>query len=177
MISSSKSGREKPMIVNDKQAAARLASPMNLINKLRSTTSSKPRNAAMSLFIRPSVPEIKKDSFNPFEKQPPSALIPQTSEPEPTKLDDILSNNEAQISLGLAHDKALKLLNNSVDMLSTKLDDIKTDKLPQVIAAASKVVESIRKERNESKEVHYHFYTPEQKKVSDYEVIDVSPQP
>ena len=49
-----------------------------------------------------------------------------------------------------------------------------------MISAASKTVESIRRERNENakqgkdREVHYHFYTPEQKKVSDYEVIDVT---
>jgi hypothetical protein len=176
------------MIVNDKQAAARLTSPNNLINKLRTTTS-KPRSGAMSLFIRPTAPNVKeeeKKGFNPFNKPPSDtlpALIPKTSEQEQPKLDDILSNNESQISLGLAHDKALKLLNSSVDMLSTKLDDIKAERLPSVVVAASKVVESIRKERSEAsknnkdREVHYHFYTPEQKKVSDYDIIDVSPAP
>ena len=65
-------------------------------------------------------------------------------------------------------------------MLALKLDEVKADKLPSVITAASKVVESIRRERMElnksskGKDVHYHFYNTEQRKISDYEVIEVS---
>jgi len=172
------------MIVNEKDAAKRLNSPMNLINRLKNSTSS--RNNAMSLFgigvskqdsveagqCRSSVEvelESPKPSFNPFIPPPPE-----------TKLEDILDNHDSQIKLGLAHDTALELLNASVKMLSGKLDDVRADKLPAVISAASKTVESIRKERAESakngkdREVHYHFYTPEQKKVSEYKIIDVT---
>jgi len=162
------------MIVNDKDAAARLNSPLNLINKLRDSK----KNNAMSLFIptkkKETLPEIP--SFNPFSPQ----ASPETSTEEPTKLNDILENHESQIKLGLAHDKALDLLNRSVEMLSAKLDDVSAAKLPSVISAASKTVESIRKERSEAsknnkdREVHYHFYTPSQKSVSEYEVIDVA---
>ncbi len=165
------------MIVNDKEAAARLASPMNLINRLDKLSNSDKRKNAMSLFI-PSgrVKESERleipQAANPFVKQ--------TLEPTKESLDNILENHESQIKLGLAHDNALKLLNNSIDTLSLRLDEVRADKLPSVISAASKTVESIRKERNEAaknnkdREVHYHFYTPIQKSVTDYETIDVT---
>jgi len=171
------------MIVNDSEAIKRLNSPMNLINRLKSASSS--RKDAMSLFgvgkrkeeRTAPLPRIEKEetriSFNPFLASPPK----ESSQPV---LNDILENHESQIRLGLAHDKALELLNRSVEMLSTKLDDIKADKLPAVVSAASKTVESIRKERianranGNEQEVHYHFYTPEQKTIKDYEVIDVA---
>lgn len=178
------------MIINEKETEARLNSPINLINKLKSNGS---RKSAMSLFIRPSfakpaavaeqpkVEILKKEeelkaivTFNPFEiaKQSNKESSPRVS------IDDLIENNETQVRLAHAHDQALELLNNSVALLSTKLEDVKADKLPSVISAASKVVEGIRKERRElnessDREVHYHFYTPEQRKVSEYKVIDV----
>ena len=192
------------MLVNDSNALKRLNSPGNLINRLNEASKNNNRkNNAMSLFI-PSTSqkkenienleitnkkienlEIKKaEFFNPFSSPPfsqPQAKIQnqEQAETELPKLGDILENHESQIKLGLAHDKALDLLTHSVELLSAKLDDVKADKLPSVISAASKTVESIRKERSEAsknnkdREVHYHFYTPEQKKISDYEVIDV----
>ena len=172
------------MIINDEQAAARLNSPTNLINKLKSMNG---RKDAMSLFI----PSKKQEeiykipittpivpNFNPFQPQASPLETTQTLE-KPTQLSDILENSDSQIKLGLAHDKALELLNRSVEALSAKLDDVRADKLPSVISAASKTVESIRRERSEQsknskdREVHYHFYTPQQNKISDYEVIDV----
>jgi hypothetical protein len=198
------------MLVNDKDAVARLASPMNLMNRLSSAKNS--RNSAMSLFgigcyaepgrkntatLATQKPaEEVKITFNPFQalptKQSPveqskalqpltASVFPQIStvSTEPL-LSDILENHDSQIKLGLAHDKALELLNRSVDLLATKLDDVKADKLPSVISAASKTVESIRRERSEAfkngkdKEVHYHFYTPIQKTIQQFEVIDVT---
>jgi hypothetical protein len=177
------------MILNDKDATARLSSPMNLINRLKESSS---RKSAMSLFgigrkdatsSMPILAEVQsglvsneelvsKAAFNPFQK-------PSETHQQPI-LDNILENNESQIKLGLAHDSALSLLNNSIAQLAAKLDDVRADRLPSVIAAASKTVESIRRERNEQtktgkdREVHYHFYTPEQRKLDSYEVIDVA---
>lgn len=175
------------MLINDKDATSRLESPLNLINRLKNISS---RKSAMSLFgVGRSAEKVEKIeevkiTFNPFENKK-LEIIPQVLpqvfplQQTTTKLDDILENNDSQIKLGLAHDKALDLLNRSVEALSAKLDDVRADKLSAVISAASKTVESIRKERSEAsknnkdREVHYHFYTPEQKKISDYEIIDV----
>ena len=206
------------MLVNNSDAAARLNSPMNLINRLRGNGDK--RNNAMVLFgignkkEVPSVSDIHSrisanvgvehptentSHFNPFsatqkiatqnieqpqkiESPQPLALIPSPT-PSPA-LADILENHESQIKLGLVHDKALDLLNNAVAALALKLEDVKADKLPSVISAASKTVESIRRERNEAakngskdREVHYHFYTPIQKPVSDYNVIEITSSP
>lgn len=164
------------MLINDKDAIARLNSPMNLINQLRKTSS---RSSAMSLFIPAASQQKKEKSFNPFI-QDKKIEVKEEHKEDQTTLDSILKDSDSQIKLGLAHDKALELLTNSVNMLATKLDDVKADKLPSVISAASKTVESIRKERSEAsknnkdREVHYHFYTPQQNKVSDYEIIEVA---
>lgn len=183
------------MLIEDEAALQRLNSPMNLINRLRRESGNgNKRKSAMSLFgVGRQEEKIEKEvktSFNPFQdksSQPqspsPSALIPQTlpqSSSSQTTLDNILENHDSQIKLGLAHDNALALLNDSVKALSNKLDEVRADRLPAVISAASKTVESIRKERaeanknNKDREVHYHFYTPEQKSISEYEVIDVA---
>ena len=187
------------MIVKDEDAIRRLSSPMNLINRLAATKGSS-KNSAMSLFgigkrekvdiqtedrinnkIDKQVESVRV-SFNPFQSSNSQSsqvpeLIRETSSPI---LDNILKDNESQIKLGLAHDRALDLLNLSTEMLLAKLDDVSASKLPAVISAASKTVEGIRRERNESaknnkdREVHYHFYTPEQKKLDSYEIIDVT---
>jgi hypothetical protein len=158
------------MIVSDSDAVARLNSPLNLINKLKAHVS-KDKKEAMELFTGP-ITRSQQHSHIPTIP----VELPNKDEPN---LDTILANNESQIKLGLAHDKSLGLLSRAVDMLDAKLDDVNASKLPAVVIAASKVVESIRRERLESsknskdREVHYHFYTPEQKSVADYEVIEV----
>lgn len=122
---------------------------------------------------------------NPFLKQDRLQLtesihvVSEDSAKQPS-IDNLLHNSDVQIRLATAHDNALEVLTRTINMMKDKLDDVKADKLPAVITATSKVVESIRKERNEQaknskgRDVHYHFYTPNQKKVSDYEVIEVS---
>jgi hypothetical protein len=161
------------MIINNDEASKRLNSPLNLINRLRESKTNAKAKAAMAIFIPPKA-EAAKLRIEPTRIEPKL-----NDESDAPLLDQILENNEAQISLGLAHDTALKLLTSSISSLSNKLDEVKPDKLPAAIMAASKVVESIRRERNEAlknnkdREVHYHFYTPEQKTLTDYEVIEV----
>src|SRR5437867_8277770 len=116
------------MIINDKEAAARLSSPLNLINQLNKNGSS--RKNAMDLFVRSKqqdttigvdkestrveqvVPEAKEiaviPSFNPFQKVPEPLVESKTP-----LLDEILTDSDSQIKLGLAHDKALDLLTRS----------------------------------------------------------------
>jgi len=174
------------MLLTNKEAESRLNSPLNLMNKLRSRSES--RNNAMSLFIPPKInnqeDRISKEKlFNSFDKiniTEVNTAAPASEQDQNTaSLSNLIENHESQVQLGLAHDTALKLLNNSVTMLADKLDDIRADKLPGVVTAAAKVVEGIRRERSEAsksskdKEVHYHFYTPQQRQISEYEVIDV----
>ncbi len=161
------------MIINDSDAAKRLNSPLNLINRLAASRKDNKAKEAMSIFIKPAVRQTETADRQLHNQ------IHTESQPDIT-LETILENHESQIKLGLAHDSALKLLGNSISQLSAKLDDVKADKLPAAIIAASKVVESIRKERlavkssGSEREVHYHFYTPEQKTIEQYEVIEVT---
>lgn len=188
---------ELKMLVSDKDALERLNSPSNLMNRLKSITGN--RSKAMNLFgigrtETAKTNETKPAGFtNPFQANPEqnTSLVPHTnpshnpantdaaeSESEP-KVDDLVGNADVQIQLAHAHDKSLATLVSAVDMLKLKLDDIKPDKLPAVITATSKVVDQIQRQRidasksREDRQVHFHFYTPTQKKMEDYQVIEV----
>lgn len=142
--------------------------------------------------------EEVKTTFNPFHKKRTTALVPlpnhpsnlpnytpptsssaETSESAEPQVEDLIGNVDTQVKLGLAHDKALDTLVCAVDLMKMKLDDIKPDKLPGVISATSKVVDQIQRQRidiNKNKgnrDVHFHFYTPTQKKLEDYTVVEV----
>lgn len=185
------------MLVSDKDALTRLSSPDNLMNRLRSAQGSN-RSKAMNLFgigrdkpeVIDRVTEIKPAGFqNPFlsKSTEETSLVPSnnptSTPPEPAdsepKTDDLVSNADTQIQLAQAHDKSLETLVNAVKMLNVKLDDIKPDKLPAVITATSKVVDQIQKQRidatksRQDRQVHFHFYTPTQKKIEEYNVIEV----
>jgi hypothetical protein len=176
------------MLVNDSEAIARLESPLNLMNRLRSINSS--RNKAMGLFgigngksseVLPADKRISSFS-NPFHRESSSQVASVTITqdiPNNPEVEQIVNNSEDQIKLALAHDKALKVLDRAIDTLESKIDDIKPEKLASVITATSKVVEGIRKERLEmvknagNRSVKITFYTPTPKVLSDYNVVEV----
>lgn len=182
------------MIVNDTEALARLNSPSNLMNRLRET-SVKSRSRAMNLFgiggqdgvkdspIRQAVSAVANTSLAPPEKKDIAVDNSNPSQVEvkdTVKIDNLIENAESQIGLANSHNKALKLLETAVDTLTVNLERVDPEKLPAVINAASKVVNDIRRERNDAakanngnSKVNIIFYTPEQRKLSDYAVIDV----
>ena len=195
-------------LATDEQVNKRLENPMNLMNRMASLReNANKRQGAMGLFginrgsnntnlggiplqSTKEVREIIPSFTNPFAKLESKELVvipknegsTQEELPKPSdslSVEDILSDSQAKIKLGHAHDAAISLLTESLTKLRSDLDRVDTEKLPSVISAASKVVEGIRRERNEvaksgkDKEVHYHFYTPEQKKIEQYDVIDV----
>lgn len=126
------------------------------------------------------------DLYNPFKRNeevepedtPSTALVPEVVSRNDVHVDDILSNVDSKIKLQQAHDKSLGLLVSAIDILKEKLDDVTPSKLPGVIAAVSKTVESIRREKIElnrdrgGREVHFHFYEPARKKLSEYEQVE-----
>lgn len=177
------------MILSEKKAIARLSSPDNLMNRLNSLSRKSPRSGAMSLFVPSArkiespatpIPTKKEEAFNPFANKTLVPVAVEIAEAAPT-LDTLISNGDQQVELALAHDRALHVLNKSLNALSAKIDDVKAERLPSVVSAASKVVTDIRRERLEAakatvgkdREVHYHFYTPQQKSIADYKIIDV----
>jgi len=122
---------------------------------------------------------IPTKHLNPPTIKNSSPIIEHSQEQQAPNLDTLLDNADSRIKLGIAHDTALDTLVSAVGLLKTKLDDMKPDKLPSAIMATSKVVDAIQRQRldqaknKQGREVHYHFYTPTQKKVDDYEVIEV----
>ncbi len=95
-------------------------------------------------------------------------------------IDHLMQDADTEIKLATAERNAIELVNSSIEIMKLKLDEVKPEKLPAFASAAGKIVTDIRRERSESaknrsnQNVHFHFYTPEQKKLQDYEVIDVN---
>jgi len=183
------------MLVNDKDAKARLTSSGNLMNMLRNGLAPRRPNA-MSIFA-PAAPDnnsaiaVSPPRFvNPFRPSAtpanPTPVLPSDEdtkvvEPEvlPPTTDDLLSNADAQIKLARAHDRALNLIGRTLETIETKIDDMKPEKLPAVLSAAGRIVESIRKEKLEQtkdkrdRQVHFHFYEPARKEITEYETMEV----
>lgn len=191
------------MIVADSDALARLESPLNLMNRMKSAGTS--RGQAMGLFgignrdkiqpstitVPPPLPANPPEFINPFSKsdnalvpvktaeRPIAPTIPVQKEDNGPNLDNLLDNADSRIKLSLAHDSALGVMKDAIDQVKIKLHEIKADKLPSVVAAMSKVVNDIQRQRIDqnkgakNQSVHFHYYTPTQKKSTDYEIIDV----
>ena len=172
------------MLIKEDEVSKRLNNPLNLINQLKNRKMNDKKNEAMALFIpSPAVSKV----FNPFGKtemnesagvSPP--LNHSQTPADEANSENLIPDNDAKIKLALAHDRALKVMTDAINIAGLKLDDIKADKLPGVIVAMSKVVGNIRAERierdkaNKGNDVHLHFYCPEQRSVEDYKVIDVA---
>lgn len=165
------------MLIKEDEVSKRLNNPLNLINQMKNN---KKNNEAMALFIPSINKPIKTETgtkaiFNPFDK-----AGDVEAETKDISTDELVSEGDAKIKLALAHDRALEVMTRAISVAGLKLDDIKADKLPGVIVAMSKVVGSIRQERierdkvNKGNDVHLHFYCPEQKKIEQYQVIEVT---
>jgi len=179
------------MIIKDLEAINRLNSPMNLMNRLSSLRSQKKENG-MNLFMpganaganapKKNIPNENKIQAEPQAVSsftPPENLTNLTSlTKQHPVIEQLIPNSTEQVKLNLAHDVALDVVNSAMSILSSKLDDIRADRLPGVITAANKVVETIRRDRVDAsklknQDVHYHFYTPQQKSLEQYEIIDI----
>jgi hypothetical protein len=170
------------MLIKEDEVSKRLNNPLNLINQMKAGLRNNKKNEAMSLFIPPT-----KQALNPFnnlvvtEKAGDRESFNDSSMPaDEANSENLIPDSDAKIKLALAHDRALEVMTNAINMAGVKLDDIKPAQLPGVIVAMSKVVGNIRAERaerdkaNKGNDVHLHFYCPEQRKIEQYQVIDVA---
>lgn len=172
------------MLINNNEAEKRLNSPLNLMNRLRrESPSSRSARNAMSLFTKK---DDSSNSFNPFSRSETSISVPETKVITPEvvnengspKLDDILDNAEDKVKMKLIHDNALDVLSASITQIKTRIPEInKAEKLADVATKMSKIVNDIRAERKgddgKTKQVHLHFYTPERKKLDEFESVEV----
>lgn len=172
------------MLIKEEESDKRLNNPLNLINRLKSGMSpiAKKGNNAMSLFKPQGVdPSLISPSLVTPIYPPITPLVIDSTEDKPVSSDDLLDDADSKIKLALAHDDALGLLTASIASLKGKVEanEVKASSLPAIIGSASKVVSEIRRERlerektNKGQDVHLHFYCPTQRKVDDYQVIDV----
>jgi hypothetical protein len=166
------------MLINEDEVKKRLNNPLNLLNRVKNNEFDSKRKNAMSLFVKPAA-VVQESIVSPFRET--ITVVEDKEDNKPSEsAEDFVKDLDEKVKLALAHDNALELMTNSIDMLKTKLNDVKPEKIPAIINAAGKVVESIRKERieinkiNKGQDVHHHFYMPVQRKVEDYEIVEVS---
>ena len=174
------------MLINNKEADSRLNSPNNLLNKLRNGSLNNNKRSAMNLFgigVKKEILEGKNNN-NPFsgaiatvsKTMIPEIITGVVTDDKGAVLDSILDNAESKIKMEIVHNEALDTLVSAIRETKAGLIGVSAPKAADVAAKMSKIVDSIRSERNKSgntKAVHLHFYTPEQKKLEEYETVNV----
>jgi hypothetical protein len=176
------------MLINEKEAARRLNSPDNLMNRLRSlstTNRTASTTKAMGLFgIGNKEGLVPTSSILPQSNQsnqsdsegPQQPVMSQSSSPS---LDDLVKNADSKLKIELAHTAALDTLVSTVNRLKDTVPSLESPvKLSQIAMNMSRIMTSLTEKKEdkaeEDKQVHYHFYMPEQNKMDDYKVIDVN---
>lgn len=171
------------MLISDEEVSKRLNSSSNLMNRLRSESS--PRTKAMQLFgmgivkddVKNNIPSPQK-FVSPFLK--PEIPVSEKKEELP-KTDSKEAKSEGLDTgekLGLIADAALETMMTAIKNVKENLGDLSNpQKLADVAAKMGKIVTDIKNSKKEdedkSKHVHIHFYTPEQKKMEEFNAIDV----
>jgi hypothetical protein len=105
------------MLIEDEELKRRIESPSNLLNRLKTITTSRDRTSSLPVINIPALP--------------PSA-------------DEVIDDIEKKITIGSIKGKALGIMSSALDELKEKLPEIgKPDKLSKVIADMSKVYDSV----------------------------------
>jgi len=173
------------MLIDSDEVQKRLNNPLNLMNRMRAGLTA-PKRTAMDLFVKKN-PEGSGSSES-VQSNPaslPAVVIPASvaaTDGTQVSSDDLIDDFDAKVKLAAIEINALDLLNNSITNLADKVnkDNVKTSSIPAIISSASRVITDIRKERlereknNKNENVHYHFYCPTQRKIEDYDVIEVT---
>ncbi len=141
------------MILNDSEIEARLESPLNLINKLRSHTS---KTNAMNVF------GVK-------DTQPDSSPV------MPPSVDDLIIDVESKIKLGGLNRKALDVLDVCLDELKVRLPEAsKPENLSRIASDMGKITASIRdSHRDTTNTVQVLVYAPQIIPRETFDVIDL----
>lgn len=171
------------MLIDETEVEKRLNNPLNLMNRMRDGLSPA-KKEAMSLFVNKGKKEEERVEVSFSRSSSNLAVVPPkitTPLPDDSFSSSEINDSDAKIKLAIAHDSALDLLTNSINSLKNKLgnNEIKASSIPSIITSASRVITDIRKERLErdknkgSENVHYHFYCPTQRSISEYEVVEV----
>lgn len=145
------------MLLDNDEVEARLSSPLNLMNRLRSETKSKD----LSIFGLPAAVPGKVQS----PVLPPSA-------------DDLVDDLQSKIKLGAIHESALDLLASTLTELKGKLDSVKPEKLSTVAAEMNRIVNSEFERRKQNSNVNNGiqviFYQPSLRQESEFGLVTVN---
>lgn len=136
------------MILNDDEIQERIESPLNLLNRLRTS---------LNRTIAPHTP----------------AIIPTLP---PPKSSDIIEDLEEKIQSSSVRSKAVGIMTAAMDELKIRIPDVqKPEKLAAIAAEMAKVV-SHQDNRNQGKEelARIVVYAPQVQNIQNYDIIDVS---
>jgi hypothetical protein len=139
------------MLLNDDEIKERIESPLNLLNRLRTSLD------------RLSSP-VPRPTHSQIPSLPPSAsdIIPD--------LEDKIANNSTR-------SKAVGILNSAMDELSKRIPEVqKPEKLAQIAAEMSKVVsqQDSKNTGDSFKTAQIIVYAPQVQNIENYEVVEVT---
>lgn len=135
------------MILNDDEIQERIESPLNLLNRLKSSL-----GKAISPNHFPQIPSL------------------------PPKSSDIIDDLEDKISNSSVRSKAVGILTAAMDELKIRIPDVqKPEKLASIAAEMSKVI-SNQDSRNQGDKslAQIIVYAPQVQNIENYQILDVS---
>lgn len=173
------------MLIGKEEADKRLNSNGNLLNRLRSgDLKVSRRDRAMELFgIGRKEEKLTSSFINPFQPQgaipvpvPSKTSFPE-SKPQIDPAEIPAEEVDTREKLERIQHEALNTLMLAIKETKDKIKDLHPAKAADVAAKMGKIVDAIRSDKNRAgvkdKQVHLHFYTPEPRKIEEFEVIDV----
>lgn len=135
------------MILKEEDLKERIESPLNLLNRLKDTTTS----------------ISKKRGANIIPALPPSS-------------EDLIGDLDEKLDLFTAKSKASRLMTSAIEQLQNKLDEVKPEKLSRIAADMTRVISSsaVRNNTNEVKAAQIIVYAPQIISEEKFDVVDVS---
>jgi len=144
------------MILNDEEIQQRIESPINLLNRLRKTST--PRSGAIGPFTPSSSPAVP-------------VHIPTL----PPKAEDIVDSLEDKLANATARTKATSILVKAMSELEHRLPEVqKPETLARIATDMSKVISNQDAARNQNAQMSQIIvYAPQIQPMENYEVIDI----
>lgn len=170
------------MLISDKEASKRLNSPMNLFNRmrtgsLRSHSESNSKSKAMDLFGIGKKNDPFKNAIAAPKEEVTVIVTPEVIEEKDNDVASQILDVDTKVKERLIHKTAVNILSKTMSELENKLPELAAPKLADVAVKMSKVIDTINNAKNRDREterpVHLHFYSPEQRKLSDYSEVTV----
>lgn len=144
------------MLLSDDEIQERMESPLNLLNRLKSSLS-----RAVNL---PHIP-----SNSPTDSHTISPVLPPSSS-------DIVADLEDKIANGGTRSKAVGILNAAMDQLRVRIPEVqKPEKLAQIAAEMAKVVNQHDNRNTGDKELaKIVVYAPQIQSIENYQIVNVN---